>query len=497
MAPACQRHQPRAPAAETSADNGPHAVKAPSEEIWEAFYLQGAKIGYGHTTIHKVSREGRQLVETRSKNHLAITRFGQRTEQDVNMEILETPAGKVLEFKTQVAFGPSPTVVTGRAGDGQMALTTETKGRRDTTRIGWSSDIRGFRAIEQSLAEDPMKPGARRTFKMLMPLVNQIAEVELAARDYEMAPVLGVEAKLLRVDSVARLRDGQSLSSILWTNEQGEVIKTRIAALAQESFRTTRALALAPARDEGKFDLGLDLIVRVDPPLKRAHETRQVRYRVELADGDPLKTFATGPTQSVRSLGQNAAEVTVRSLRPGDVKKPAEPPATVSSEYKSANSLLQIDDPRVQEMAREAKGAARDPRDVAIALERYVSRVVSEKNFSHAFATAAEVAESREGDCTEHAVLLAALARACGIPSRVAIGLVYVQRAGGFGYHMWTEVYLDGRWVPLDAIVAQGGTSAAYLKLADSSLHGASAYSSFLAVAGVLGQLKIEVLEAE
>ena len=75
------------------------------------------------------------------------------------------------------------------------------------------------------------------------------------------------------------------------------------------------------------------------------------------------------------------------------------------------------------------------------------------------------MAESREGDCTEHAVLLAALARACGIPARVAIGLVYVDQAGGFGYHMWTEMYLSGHWIPLDATLGQGGIGAAHLKL--------------------------------
>ena len=78
----------------------------------------------------------------------------------------------------------------------------------------------------------------------------------------------------------------------------------------------------------------------------------------------------------------------------------------------------------------------------------------------------------------------------------MAIGLVYVESSGGFGYHMWTEVYLHGQWVPLDGIMGQGGTSAAYLKLADSSLDGTSAYSSFLAVAQVLGQLKVSVLDA-
>jgi transglutaminase-like putative cysteine protease len=79
----------------------------------------------------------------------------------------------------------------------------------------------------------------------------------------------------------------------------------------------------------------------------------------------------------------------------------------------------------------------------------------------------------------------------------VAIGLVYVESAGAFGYHMWTEVYLHGRWVPLDATVGRGGTSAAYLKLNDSSLEGASAFSSFLSVAQVLGQLKVSVVSAK
>ena len=148
-------------------------------------------------------------------------------------------------------------------------------------------------------------------------------------------------------------------------------------------------------------------------------------------------------------------------------------------------------------MAREARGDAREPVAVALALERYVHSAITSKNFSQAFATAAEVAQSREGDCTEHAVLLAALARACNIPSRAAIGLVYVERDGGFGYHMWTELYVSGQWLPMDATLGQGGIGAAHIKLADTSLDGAAAYSSLLPVVQVVGQLKISVLSAE
>jgi hypothetical protein len=491
LAPGCRPSDAPAPAAQAAPGK-----PAPRQEIWDAFFLQGAKIGYGQTVVEPAAVDGRDLVCVRSDSHLAITRFNQRTEQNVQAETLETPAGEVLQFKTEVAFGPSPTVATGRVEGDQMAITVTTQGRSATARIPWSPEVRGFRGIEQSLAGQPMQPGETRSLRMLVPVVNEVAAVELAARDLENTRLLGIEARLLRIDAVTKLSSG-AIQSTLWTDPQGEVIKTRIAALEQESIRTTRALATAPGGSQKEFDLGLDLIVKVDPPLATPHETRKVRYRVTPAYGNVAETFAEGPTQSVRTLDDGSAEITVTSLRPGQLSKPAEPPAAVGPEYTSANSILQVDDPLIQQMARQAKGTATAPADVAIALERFVHRAVGEKNFSHGFATAAEVAASREGDCTEHAVLLAALARACGIPSRVAIGLVYVERLGGFGYHMWTEVHIDGRWVPLDGIMGQGGTSAAYLKLTDTSLAGASAYGSLLAVAGVLGRLKVSVIESQ
>ena len=369
-----------------------------------------------------------------------------------------------------------------------MIIETSTKGSQQTTRIPWSNEIRGFRAVEQSLEQQPLKPGQKRALKMLMPVLNQVADVELTARDFETTSVMGAKARLLRVEVVAHLPGGNGIESTMWTDAAGQAIKTRVEGMQQESYRTSRELAIAEQPGGANFDLGNDVVVKLDQPIVKAHATRQVRYRVELTSGDPA--------QAVRSLGAHAAEVTVRSLRPGDAtsgKKSSEP----AKEYVAANSTLQTLDPRVKAMAQEAKGNLTNPGQIAVALERYVYRTIAKKNFTQAFATAAEVAASREGDCTEHAVLLAALARACQIPSRVAIGLVYVEPVQGFGYHMWTEVYLDGQWIPLDATLGQGGIGAAHLKLTDSSLDGAAAYSSFLPVAQVVGQLKIRVLEAE
>jgi hypothetical protein len=71
------------------------------------------------------------------------------------------------------------------------------------------------------------------------------------------------------------------------------------------------------------------------------------------------------------------------------------------------------------------------------------------------YATAVEALQNRSGDCTEFAVLLAAAARARGIPTRVVAGLVYAARFSGkkdvFSPHMWVQAWIDGRWVSFDA----------------------------------------------
>lgn len=465
-------------------------------ESWEMLYFQDAKIGYGHTLTRPIERDGKQLVEVGILNQLEVSRFGQASKQVFKCRSVETPEGQVLDFATETSLGPTPTTAKGRVEGNEMIIEVRSSGAAQTQRLPWSSDIRGFYGVEQSLEGKPMAPGETRSLKVLMAVLNEVADVELSAKDLETTSVLGAKTQLLRIENVSRMANGNELSSTLWTDPQGRTIKNSVESLQQVSYRTTRRGALAKPSGKHKFDLGIDLIVKPDKPLPHPRETRKAVYRVDLDSGDPLKAFTTGPTQTVRALGPHAAEVTVSRLDPEHLPASSSVPPEAAPEYLTANIMLQIDDPRIRAMAREGSAGAKDPVATALALERYVYKAIKKKDFSQAFASAAEVAKSREGDCSEHAVLLAALARACDIPSRVAMGLVYVEGAGGFGYHMWTELYLSGVWVPFDAVSGRGGTSAAYLKLTDSSLDGSSAYSSFLSLAQVLGQLKIALVSA-
>lgn len=111
-------------------------------------------------------------------------------------------------------------------------------------------------------------------------------------------------------------------------------------------------------------------------------------------------------------------------------------------------------DSSVVRFAAESTGGGADsPTEEALRLERAVHHAIRNPNLSTVVTTASQTLRDGSGDCTEHAILLAACCRARGIPARLVIGGVPFE--GRLIYHLWTEIYL-GRWVQLDATLGTG-----------------------------------------
>jgi transglutaminase-like putative cysteine protease len=98
---------------------------------------------------------------------------------------------------------------------------------------------------------------------------------------------------------------------------------------------------------------------------------------------------------------------------------------------------------------------------------------------------AVSVLKNKRGDCNEHATLFTALARAAGVPARVAVGLVL--QDGRFLYHAWAEVWL-GRWLALDPTWRQFPADAGHVRL----VYGLD--KGVLDLESVVGRLKVHVL---
>ncbi len=476
----------------------------PEFDAWDVVQVKGQRVGYARTTLRLVEESGRQVAKVRQVMKFSLQRFGQETNFQVDYSDSETPDGVLIDFELVMRQGTAPIrtigkVVGGAPGSpGRLELQIQSQAQKQNHSVAWPAGAGGLLGPELSLRAKPLKPGEKRTIEYL-DIDNQASTTEMTAQKEEPVELPGGSFRLLKINSVERMApnaQGQrvEIQGAVWTNAAGDVLKAWIKPMNMETFRVTREVALAKT-PLAKLDLGEATLVKVNRAIPHAHDTKRVRYRIRLDDGDPVAAFPAGPSQEVKRIDEHTAEVTVRAIRPssgGDNN------ADVPTEAdRNPNNFIQSDDPLIVAQAKEAAGDETDPWKVAVALEAYVNRAVTTKDFSQALATAAEVARSREGDCKGHAVYLAALARARKIPARVAVGLVYMPRSQALGYHMWTELYIAGRWIGLDGTLAKGGIGGGHLQLAHSPLAGAAAYNSFLPVMLVVGRLKVEALDWE
>jgi transglutaminase-like putative cysteine protease len=168
-----------------------------------------------------------------------------------------------------------------------------------------------------------------------------------------------------------------------------------------------------------------------------------MRYVLAASDGgDPLKLPDIGE-QRVAAQGDTLVVEIASAPRPGGEMKPD------PTDY-GPNDWLQSKAPEVESLAKKAAAGTRDPAGQMTQLETFVRGYISNKTLGVGYASALEVVHKPEGDCTEHAVLLAALGRSLGIATRVVDGLAYAPGFAGrqrvFVPHAWVQAWVDGRW---------------------------------------------------
>lgn len=480
----------------TSLTGGQETARASSpDESWSVLYMGGKRIGYSRVLVETVDQDGVSVTKTSVMMNMTIKRFGQTLVMKQFLDTDETADGELRHFRSEMANPPATSTVTKGTVSGQeLTVTTVVNGKEKTSTKPWKAGVKSPAYQDRLLKENPLKPGETRSFECFFPEFTKVGTVTLKSIGPQEVKLLeGKKQTLLRITSSQTLIPGVTIENYL--DDSGETIKTTSAVLGSsiETFHVTKEEALKSLED-GELDLGIDTLVKVNPILK-SHDTKKIVYKVTIEEQDPTKIIPEGDTQSIKRISDDTAELTVISLPIPTMAKPGQ----VDNEFLEPSQYLQATDERVKNHANRAAGDVTDPGEIARRMEKYVYERLDKKNFSTAMASAGEVAKSMEGDCTEHAVLLAAMLRAKGIPSRVAVGLVYAERLYAFGGHMWTEANLDGKWIPLDATLANGEIGAAHIKLADSSLSddGPPAISGFASLMSVIGKLKLTIISAE
>jgi hypothetical protein len=480
------------------------------EETWDAAYLESGKAGFFHTTVREIERDGVKILRTTQLLDLTVKR--NQTPARVRMETGtdETADGKVTGIAMRQFLSNDQTVLLTGAVEGKKLHLKTQDGRMDRT-VPWNDEVIGLARQYHFFQEKKAKSGDQLSYVSFEPPITSVVTVHAAVKEEEEVEVLElnkgktvrVKKKLLRVEAQSDKVTGdngaiQLPALVLWLDKDLLPVRsqTEIPGLGKITlYRTTREAATG-AGDKGpsEADILLTSLIPVNRALPRQAETRSAVYRVTAKDDDdPGTIFAQDERQQVKNLQGNTFEIHVQAVR-----KPqgSENPGEAKEEFLESSTFLNCNDAKVKERAERAVGKETDAWKKAQLIEGWVHANMRLNNATP-FTTAGQIARDLEGDCRQHAMLTAAMCRAAGVPARTAVGLIYVndrQRGPVMGFHMWTEVWVKGQWLALDAVWGLGSVAADHVKIADSSWHDVQSLTPLLPVTRVIGKVTIEMV---
>ena len=483
------------------------AVSAPAfaatETQYLAVFMEGKKIGHA---VHTRAEAGGE-VTTSDDVSITISRLGFPVTIQMGETSVETTAGKPLRFEStqQLAVMASMKVAGTIKDGGVVDVTSISSGAEQKSTMPWPSGAVMAEGLRLLSLKKGLKTGTEYTVDIFSPGVMQAVNAKVAIGETKAVDLLGRVVKLTEVTTIVSMPGAGQMTSTTYVDDEVRALKSvmPIAGMQVEMVDCPKEFALS---DNDVLDLIDKMFVKSPEPIEDVGSAVSITYTLNPGKGADF-TIPTTDNQTAQRLPDGKISLTIK-------------PVTVSSggtlpyqgndpkllEAIKPTRFLQSDDKRIVELARQAVGDAKDATQAARKIESFVARYIDNKSMSVGYASAIEVAESRQGDCSEFAVLTAALCRAVGIPAQVVVGIAYVKDfAGlqGFGGHAWAQAYVgadakgaSGKWIGLDAAFKSGGRGGydpGHIALAV----GNGDPGDFFNMATSLGQFKIERIEVE
>jgi hypothetical protein len=348
-------------------------------------------------------------------------------------------------------------------------------------RIQVPADLASDLLIQMRLLRGEIAVGDRFEYAVYDPEVELLDRHTVVVERHETLD--GADTLVLSARSEAL-----GIEVLSWVDDTGVLLRQTVPGLMElmlERVSEGEALAsLAPLEIHSQLPL--------DHHLPLVSSLREVHLRVRRNVGSAVELIPSTRRQKVVADGDDALVSVTRETPPtGDVSRPLPGTDESLADFLQPTRYAQSDDPRLVETAREIIGDETDAWGAAQLLCSWVYRSMQKVASEPRPITALEALEEMRGDCTEHAILLAGLGRAVGLPTRLITGLAYV--GGKLGYHAWTEVYV-GRWIEMDPAWGQMTVDAGHLQIYASALDEASYARASLATGRTLGAVEIELL---
>jgi Transglutaminase-like superfamily len=460
-----------------------------SAAVWRGVYYRGEKIGF--TVSQTVAEDSGFVLEEDGRLQMAM--LGATTSATIRTTAHVDKTFALHAFEFSLDPGTGPIEVRGRIDGRRLSLDVKTAS-------GTRSEVRELDEppalslnVSRRLANGGLVAGAKYQWMVFDPATLRNSRVNIEVGRRELVRSAGsAPLPAFRVET-----EFSGLKTSSWITDTGEVVREESPLgliTVRESADRARASAVSRGMQVDMLEAAA-VAPRLRTPIPEPRDVRMMRIRLAGVDLSPLEL--DGGAQ--RLTGDVLELRDPRSLKPGAPDPDAE--RALASE-----TFIESDAPEVMEEATKAVTGVSGARARAERLTRYVNALLDKKP-TVSLPSAREVLRTKVGDCNEHTVLYVAMARALGIPARIAVGLVYIH--GAFYYHAWPEVYLEetgaggsgtgakgsrapnGFWLPVDPTLNQFPADATHLRVARGGL------DKQTVVLPLMGRLTMDVLDVE
>lgn len=474
------------------------ALTARADDVYQVIKVSGDVGGFASSSTRQLNENGVVLFETTAASTLRLSRMEVPIEIEAGQTVVENEEGKIVRVKSRLKFAKNEQLFDGVVIDGELKFTAKTTGTPRESTIDFSDDIPGPLERSRRMVATGFKPGAKTTFCMFDFSYGEPIETDFTFEATEEVELLSGKKRLHRFKAVPK--SASIPPSTLWVDDSGETRRESTAMIGMEieTIDATKEQWQEASGTKGA-EMFVQSMIESNVKLKDRQALKELHYRLSMKDP---KTEVVLPEDAQQSWIEQGDErlFRIRVVVPeGDgaqlVTTKIDDPQLVDA--LAPDALVQSDDPKIVEFSRDEIEGETNAWRAARRLEKAVRDHISKKNMGVGFASASETFESCEGDCSEHAVLLAACCRAVGIPARIALGLVYAPLGddnGIFGGHAWTEVSIDGAWYALDATLGMGHADPTHIRMASTELKGGSFQGAFAGMLENLGNLELEIV---
>ncbi|MCF6299767.1 MAG: lasso peptide biosynthesis protein [Proteobacteria bacterium] len=421
-----------------------------NQDYWMVIQLGGKKIGH----VQYIEESGNHQMITTMKTNMTIDRgpYSNIIQSTLSVEVSHD--GTAISFNMENKISNIATKTYGQIIGNTLKITKSTLGGEKTSEFEWKD---GLKLFDNNLKNDGivLEKGFKITERTYIPSFEQEADVTYEVIGTESVNIVGQDMELYKIETTSVLKM-MTFKSISYVDEGFNLKKSTMQMMgsSMDMFACPKSCALSP---NDQFDVFAE--TKVDVPTKLESKDLLGRVTYSFKSDKPLDEFSIPESAEQSFKLMNQMEFVIQTDNNGQLPDDSR----YEQKHLDTNDWIESDNQKIIDLTYKVINKNKSDSYNMLVLEKFVRNYIADKNFSIGYASALETVIYKNGDCTEHALLLAAMARVAGIPTRIATGLVYNQDQNILAGHAWVQAWINGKWRSYDA--SSSGFDAGHIAL--------------------------------